>query len=46
MTYDEPIELPIEIFLLFYWQSEENILRTHRQKYFSPHLNCHHHLEV
>ena len=27
---------------LVYSESEENILRTHCQKYFSPHLNCHH----
>ena len=32
-----------EIFLLFYSVSEDNILRTYCQKYFSPHLNCHRH---
>ena len=35
-----------KIFSLFYSESEENILHTHCQKYFSPHFNCHHHWEI
>ena len=33
-------------FKLFYSESEENILGTYCQKYFSPHRNCHHHRDL
>ena len=38
--------IPKNFFKLFYSESAVNILGTHCQKYFSPHLNCHHHRDL